>query len=300
MSISPLTTSRCSEVAPISPNQLQDLILEPETVYSIPFGDIDSLAKDIVQRLQALDFPIQGKCVEALLFSCETKRVHMQKRAGTNTSRPCIVEFPGGAVEEEDRTLHLASLRELLEESGISILGAHPHVHGYFYFWNHVGSTTGASKWLIKFVFGYAISGRDIWLFNDRRWDSELKAPRGISSLLFDPKEVSDVLSITEDGLKEMILWDTNNRKIAEDPKHLVIQRQTLAILKHIFCSLPYLEGPQNDVNRICYFEKASNSDLRLRMGKDNLSVVRLQQEGLAEIVEGVTRRNFGDQPTSM
>jgi 8-oxo-dGTP pyrophosphatase MutT (NUDIX family) len=300
MSISPRTISHCSEVVPISPNELPDLILEPETVYSIPFGDIDSLAKDIVQRLQVLDFPIQGKCVEALLFSCETKRVHMQKRAGTNTSRPYVVEIPGGAVEQEDQTLQLASLRELLEESGISILGARPHIDGYFYFWNHVGSTTGSNKWLIKFVFGYAISGRDVWLFNDRRWDSDLKMPKGTSSILFDPKEVSDVLSITEDGLKEMILWDTTNRKIAEDPKHLVIQRQTLAILNHIFRSLPYLQGPQNDVNRICYFEKASNSDIQLKMGEVSISIVRLQKEGLEGIVKAVTRRNFGVHLTSM
>ncbi|KAJ5460924.1 NUDIX hydrolase domain-like protein [Penicillium daleae] len=299
MSISPRTISHCSEVVPISPNQLPDLTLEPETVYSIPFGDIDSLAKDIVQRLQVLDFPIQGKCVEALLFSCETKGVHMQKRAGTNTSRPYVVEIPGGAVEQEDQTLQLASLRELLEESGISILGARPHIDGYFYFWNHVGSTTGSNKWLIKFVFGYAISGRDVWLFNDRRWDSDLKMPKGTSSILFDPEEVSDVLSITEDGLKEMILWDPNNRKIAEDTKLLVIQRQTIAMLNHIFCSLPYLEGPQKDINRICYFEKASSSGIRLKMGEDSIPIARLQREGLEGIVERVTRRNFGVHLTS-
>lgn len=259
-----------------------------------PFGNIDSLAKDIVRRLQVLDFPIQGKCVEALLFSCETERVHMQKRAGTNTSRPYVLEIPGGAVDQEDQTLQLASLRELLEESGICILGARPHIDGYFYFWEHVGSTTGSNKWLIKFVFGYAISARDRWLFNHRCWDSDLKAPKGKSSILFDPEEVSDVLSITEDGLKDMILWDPNNRRIAEDTRVLVIQRQTIAVLNHIFCSLPNLEGPQKDTNRICYFEKASSSGIRLKMGDESISMARLQEEGLRGVVERVTKRNFG------
>jgi hypothetical protein len=150
--------------------------------------------------------------------------------------------------------------------SGICILGANPLHHGYFYFWNHKNSTTGASKWLIKFVFAYAISELDEWLFNDRNWDGELKMPKGNSSILFDQDEVSDVQSITENALKDMILWDPNYRAIAEDPSCLVLQRETLAILEHLFHSLPCWEGSQNDVNRICYFEKASNSDIYLKM----------------------------------
>lgn len=85
MSISPHSIS-CDVVVPIPSIELQDVIFEPETVYAIPFGDIDSLAKDICQRLQDLGFDTQGRCVEALLFSFETKRVYMQKRAGTSTS----------------------------------------------------------------------------------------------------------------------------------------------------------------------------------------------------------------------
>jgi hypothetical protein len=145
----------------------------------------------------------------------------------------------------------------------------------------------------------YAVSGRDVWLFNDRWWDSNFKTPKGTSSVLFDPEEVSDVLSITEEGLKDMILWDPNNRKIAEDTKVLVIQRQTIAMLNHIFCSVPYLEGPQEDINRICYFKKASSSGIRLKMGEDSVSIARLQREGLEEIVERVTRRNFDVHLTS-
>lgn len=280
--------------------QLHDVIFEPETVYTIPISDIDTLAEGIHRRLRVLGFPIEGRCVEALLFSSETKRVHMQKRAGTGTSRPFILEVPGGAVEQEDNTLQLASLRELLEESGISILGANPLGHGYFYFWNHKNCTTGANKWLIKFAFAYAISGLDVWLFNDRNWDSELKMPKGNSSILFNRDEVSDVLSITEDALKEMILWDPKYPAIAKDPKRLVVQRETLAILEHIFHSLRCWERPQNDVNRICYFEKASDSDIQLKMRGQSLSLARLQQEGLAEMIQGVTKRNFGAHLTSM
>jgi hypothetical protein len=135
-------------VIPISSICLQDVPFAPETVYKISFQDIDSLATDLLRILHGKGFHVQGMSVEVFLLCSRSRRVHVQKRAGKNTSRPFVLEVPGGAKEECDKSLHLAALRELLEESGILVLGPHFLEDGFFYFWKHEKGTTGESKWL--------------------------------------------------------------------------------------------------------------------------------------------------------
>ncbi|KAJ5454943.1 hypothetical protein N7530_012712 [Penicillium desertorum] len=150
------------QVVSITTGRFEDVAFKPETVYTITFSNIDDLSGDLRRILQAQGIPVVGMFVGGR----------------KSTSRPLILELPGGAVEQLEETLQLAGLRELLEECGISILGAQPRSHSYFYFWNHSSRTSGANKWLAKIVFVYAISDLDAWLLNNRIWDSELKMPK--------------------------------------------------------------------------------------------------------------------------
>lgn len=270
---------------------LQLMKFNPETVYKTSFADIDRSAQNMLRILRDQGYHVNGKSVEVFLLSRETQRVRMQKRAGKNTSRPFALEVPGGGVEQGDKSFQLAGLRELLEETGSTILDAQPLRDGHFYFWKHKDRITGEHKWLIKFVFAYVISGRDTWLFNNRVWDSQLRGPKGNLSILFDPQEVSDTFSVTKSQLGEMILWDPQHPKLAEDPKHLIIGPQTRTILDDLFCLLPQLEESPSDANRICYFEKVKDSEtLEIQMDGKTISI---QDKDLADLIEGVREGHF-------
>ncbi|KAJ5160988.1 uncharacterized protein N7482_007992 [Penicillium canariense] len=216
----------------------------------------------------------------------------MQKRAVKNTSRPLVLEVPGGARDPLDKGLHLAALRELLEERGILLLKAVPLQKGFFYFWKHEDRKTGHWIWLIKFVFAHTVSERDAWLFNERVWNSDRNEPTGQISTLFDPEEVSDTFSVTALDLKGMIMWNPEHQKEASNPKLLVVQKQTYNILEHLFYLLPHMAESYDDKNRICYAKRSPISgETYLRMDGQAVSRSRLRAEGLLDLAEGAMKR---------
>ncbi|KAF5855573.1 hypothetical protein ETB97_008972 [Aspergillus alliaceus] len=257
------------EIIPVPLENLQDTKYRFDTIYTMSSGFSDELVNDLLLTL-------------------------LKKGLESKASPPAL-EVPGRATEEGDINLLFSACRELLEENGILILCAKPLNNFYIYLWIHKDRKTGEYKSLIKFIFVYIITNEhDARLFSNRVWDSGLNGPQGAQSILFDPEEVSDTFAITKNQMDQMILWDPEHRKLAEDPKYLVTRRQTYIILEHMFDIWKQLEKPPNDTNRIAYLEKTTNSDIpELKLDGEPVSITCLEK-GLADLVENVKTKRFG------